>query len=81
MEKLAALKILVVEDEPLLAIALEDMLNEFGCAVVGPAHNLDQGMQLVAEEPIDGAILDVNLAGVKVFPLADLLARRCVPFV
>ncbi len=78
---LSGLKILVVEDEPLLAMALEDTLIDFGCAVVGPAHSLSCGLQLVEHHAIDGAILDVNLAGEKVFPLADLLVQRCVPFV
>lgn len=77
---LAGLRILVVEDEPLLAFALEDMLTDVGCTVVGPAHNLRRAIQLVEQEDIDGAILDVNLAGERVFPLADLLAERRVPF-
>ena len=81
MSELAGLKILVVEDEPLIAMALTDALTAFGCVVVGPARNLDRGMHLAEDESIDGAILDVNLGGEMVFPLADLLARNSMPFV
>ncbi|MGO9485352.1 MAG: response regulator [Rhodomicrobium sp.] len=78
---LSGLKILVVEDEPLIAIALEDMLTDSGCTVAGPAASLKQGMQLLEEEAVDGAVLDVNLRGELVFPLADALAERSIPFV
>jgi CheY-like chemotaxis protein len=81
MDGLAELKILVVEDEPLIAMALEEMLTDLGCTVVGPALSLERGMRLATDESIDGAILDVNLGGETVFPLADLLAQRDVPFV
>src|SRR5271166_5974112 len=81
MGELAGLKILLVEDEPLIAWALEDTLINFGCTVVGPALNLDKGMRLAEEQSIDGAVLDINLGNQRVFPLADLLARRSVPFV
>jgi CheY-like chemotaxis protein len=79
--ELSGLKILVVEDEPLIAMDLADLLRGFGGSVVGPALNLKQGMRLIEAETIDGAILDVNLAGEKVFPLADALAGRSIPFV
>jgi DNA-binding response OmpR family regulator len=78
---LSGLKVLVVEDEPLIAIALQDLLTESGCAVVGPAASLEQGMRLIQEEAVDGAILDVNLGGEMVFPLADALAGQSIPFV
>ena len=75
------LKILVVEDEPLIAMTLEDLLTDAGCTVVGPASSLKQGMRLVEQEAVDGAILDVNLGGEMVFPLADALVERSIPFV
>ena len=59
----------------------EDAFIEFGCTVVGPASSLKQGMQLIEEHAVDGAVLDVNLRGEMVFPLADALAERFIPFV
>ena len=79
--ELSGLKILVVEDEPLLAMTLKDVLTASGCAVVGPASTLELGMRLIEKEAVDGAILDVNLRGEMVFPLADALAERSIPFV
>lgn len=78
---LSGLKVLVVEDEPLVAMALEDMLTNSGCTVAGPAASVNEGMRLIGEETVDGAVLDVNLGGEMVFPLADALAERSIPFV
>ena len=78
---LSGLKIMVVEDEPLIAMDLKDLLTASGCSVVGPALTLKQGMRLLENETIDGAILDVNLGRENVFPLADALAGRSIPFV
>jgi DNA-binding response OmpR family regulator len=80
-DKLSPLKVLVVEDEPLVAMALEHMLADSGFTVIGPASNLKQGLRLIDEETVDGAVLDVNLRGEMVFPLADALAGQAVPFV
>jgi DNA-binding NtrC family response regulator len=79
--KLSGIKILVVEDEILVAMDLADFLADSGCTVAGPASSVEQGMRLVEQEAIDGAILDVNLRGEMVFPLADALAERSIPFV
>jgi DNA-binding response OmpR family regulator len=73
--------VLVVEDEMLVAMVLEDELADAGCEVVGPAFSVEHAMSLAASEPLDGAVLDINLAGEKVYPVADLLAARNVPFV
>jgi DNA-binding response OmpR family regulator len=78
---LSGLKVLVVEDEPLVAMDLQDVLRDAGCTVVGPALSLKQGMRLIEEEAVDGAVLDVNLGDEMVFPLADVLAERSIPFV
>src|SRR5208337_285243 len=78
---LSGLKILVVEDEPLVAMALDDSLTDSGYTVVGPASSLKTGMRLIEEHAVDGAVLDVNLRGEMVFPLADALAKRSIPFV
>jgi DNA-binding response OmpR family regulator len=76
-----AARLLVVEDEMLVALSLEDQLADAGYEVVGPAFSLDEAMRLAESEPLDGAVLDINLAGEKAYPVADLLARRGVPFV
>lgn len=78
---LSGLRLLVVEDEMLVALALEEMLGDFGCVVVDVAGTLDRGLALATELTIDGAILDINLCGEKVFPVAERLAERGVPFV
>ncbi|MFM2043723.1 MAG: hypothetical protein RLY86_2299 [Pseudomonadota bacterium] len=73
-------RLLVVEDAPLVALELEQVLMEAGYEVVGPAMTLERGLALAGEEALDGAVLDLNLAGRLVFPIADLLATRGVPF-
>ena len=73
-------RILVVEDEMMIAMLVEDMLAEFGCAVVGPAHALDTALDLALTEiGIDAALLDVNLGGQPVFAVADALRAKGVP--
>ena len=79
--ELSGMRILVVEDEPLLAMASADLLADSGCTVAGPVSSVKQGMRLIEQEAIDGAILDINLRGEMVFPLADALAERSIPFV
>lgn len=75
-------RILVVEDEYILAYELELELEDMDATVVGPVGNLQEAIALLESgEPIDGAILDVNLAGQMTFPVADMLAERGVPFV
>lgn len=75
------LRILLVEDEELVALALEDMLIDMGSKVVGPAYSLSEALTLIDSAEIDGAILDVNLGGERVYPVADILAARHIPFV
>lgn len=80
---LAGRRLLVVEDEALVAMMIEDMLGDLGCVVVEVASSLAQAMAL-AEDPalaLDGALLDLNLAGEKVYPVAERLAANGVPFV
>jgi DNA-binding response OmpR family regulator len=77
---LSGLRILVVEDEAIIAWGLADSLESHGCEVVGPAYDLAQAEQLSRDQALNGAILDVNLGSDKVFPVADTLAEGHVPF-
>lgn len=58
-----------------------DVLEELGCAVVGPAPNMASARELLETEPFDAAIMDVHIRGERVFPLCELLEARGVPFV
>ena len=78
---LNGLRILVVEDEAAISLLLEDMLLDFGCEVVGPAGRLAAALDLAVSETFDLAILDVNVAGEPIYPVAEALERRNVPFV
>jgi DNA-binding response OmpR family regulator len=71
-------RILVVDDEPLISMLVENWLGELGCEVVGPARTVADGLAL-ADGQLDGAILDVNLAGGTCYPLANALRLRGVP--
>jgi CheY-like chemotaxis protein len=78
---LAGLKVLVVEDEALVSMLLEDMLGDLGCEIVGPIMRLHEALQLAQDraQAIDIAVLDVNLAGERSFPVAEALeARGCL---
>ncbi len=79
----AGLRLLVVEDEALVAMLIEDALLDLGCLVVGPAGTVRTALALAeaADSLLDGALLDVNLGGDKVYPVAAALTRRGVPFV
>lgn len=77
----AGLRVLVVEDEVAIAMLVEDMLIDLGIEVIGPAGRLAQGAKLAESETLDIAILDVNVAGEVVYPIADILARRGIRFV
>jgi len=74
-------RVLVVEDEFLVAALLEDTLRGLGCDVVGPAQTVEEALALIGAEPIDVAVLDVNIGGEKVFPVADALAAQKTPFI
>jgi DNA-binding NtrC family response regulator len=71
----------MVEDEMIVAWLLEDMLTDLGCAVIGPAGNVNQALAMIEAELIDAAVLDVNLNGEMSYPIADALSARGVPFV
>ena len=77
----AARRILVVEDETMIAMMVEDFLTELGWDVVGPAGSLDIALAMARDADIDAALLDVNLNGRDSFAAADILGGRNIPFV
>jgi len=78
----AGRRVLIVEDESLVAMLLETILEDMGCVPVGPAATVDEGLQMATgEDPLDAALLDVNVAGRQVFPIAEALKARGVPFI
>jgi CheY-like chemotaxis protein len=75
-------RILIVEDEYLIAMSLQDALETAGSIVVGPVSSAEKAIKTIDSEPhLDAAILDVNLGGVLAYPVADLLIARKIPFV
>jgi CheY-like chemotaxis protein len=74
-------RVLLVEDEMLVAWLIEDMLADLGCAVIGPASSVNQALAMIDAEAIDAAVLDLNLNGQMGYPVADALAAHGVPFV
>jgi CheY-like chemotaxis protein len=74
-------RILLVEDEALIALMLEDMVEDMGCAVTGLAPRIALGLAMADSGQFDVAILDVNVAGENVEPVADTLSARGVPFI
>ncbi|MFS0790222.1 response regulator [Brevundimonas phoenicis] len=75
-------RVLIVEDELLVAMLLETILSDMGCDVIGPESNVDDGLRIASGTgELDAALLDVNVAGQEVFPVAEALKARGVPFV
>lgn len=74
-------RVLVVEDESLVAMMLADMLEEIGCTVVGPVASCAGALRLLEGEALDLALLDVNLGGETAYGVADALSRRDVPYI
>lgn len=79
---LTGLRVLVLEDEPLLALAMEDLLIDLGCQVLGPFLELDDAIDFVHRHSsqIDVAVLDINIHGILSFGLAEQLAELGTPF-
>ncbi|MFY9642876.1 MAG: response regulator [Rhodomicrobium sp.] len=77
---LAGKRVLVVEDEMLITLEIVDELKNAGCTVIGPGRRLEAAIALARGEELDAAVLDVNLAGHFVWPAAEALASRNVPF-
>lgn len=77
---LTGLRVLVVEDEAMVAMLVEDTLADIGCEVVGVASDLEEATAMAAALTLDAAVLDVNLNGVRTFPVAETLSARRIPF-
>jgi CheY-like chemotaxis protein len=77
----ALARILVVEDEYLIRMLLEDMLADLGYVVAAAVGTIAEASELAASAEFDAAILDVNLDGKEIFPVADILMKRGKPFV
>lgn len=77
---LDGLRVLVVEDELMIALALKRALADAGCAVIGPVPRVAHALECAKEAPLDAALLDINVCGEVVFPVAELLQARAVPF-
>lgn len=79
---LASRRVLIVEDEYFLADDLMQALEKLGAEIVGPASTREKALALLASESgIDLAVLDINLRGSAVYPVADVLTDRGIPFV
>lgn len=78
---LAGLRLLVVEDEYMIAEHIGMLLEDIGCAVAGPVATIDQAMAMLTDGKLDGALLDANLNGESSAPIAVALNEASVPFV
>ena len=76
----AGRRVLVVEDEYLVSLATTDLLESVGCVILGPVARLAKAVRLAQSEAFDAAVLDVDVAGEMVWPVAEVLVRRGVPF-
>jgi len=77
---LANRRILVVEDEMLVSLLIEEVLTDSGCIIVGPYDRVPRALEAARTLDLDAAVLDVNLAGMKVYPVAEMLSDRGIPF-
>jgi CheY-like chemotaxis protein len=78
---LAGRRVLLVEDEMMVAWMLRSMLVALGCAVVGPATRVNRAMSMIEAEAIDVAVLDIKIHGLRSYLIADALVARGIPFV
>ncbi len=78
--ELTGLRVSLVEDSPVVAMATGDMLDQIGCVTVGPAANMATALELAEEGEFDAAIVDLNIRGSKTFTLLKILERRGIPY-
>lgn len=74
-------RVLVVEDEALIAMYVEDVISRFGYSVAGVVSSVEEAFSFIEHHAIDAAVLDINLEGKLVFPFVDTLIARGIPFV
>jgi CheY-like chemotaxis protein len=77
----ASLSVLIVEDEPLISMMLEDFLDSLGHKIAGTCDSVTDAMARALEGGFDVAILDVNLKGERIWPVADHLAQVGIPYI
>ena len=78
---LAGKRVLIVEDDNILAMTIAEELAAERAKVIGPAPTVTDALEVIARIDLDGAIVDLNLRGKAAFPVADALADRHIPFV
>lgn len=83
---MSAPRIMIVEDEALVALMVEDLLTDFGCEISGSFGAVDDALAFLVDAAVppptvDGAVLDVNVGGTMVFPVAERLRAAGIPFV
>jgi CheY-like chemotaxis protein len=81
MTTLSGRRVLIVEDESLVAMLAEDFLIELGAIVIGPATSIDDAIAMIATHEIDAAVLDLNIRGERSDRVADALRLRGIPIV
>jgi len=80
LEALKDLRILVAEDEAFIAMYIEDVIQDLGCHPIGPFSTVEAAEDALRQERPDGALLDMNLNGCSIAPVAELLAEQGIPF-
>jgi DNA-binding response OmpR family regulator len=78
--KIRGCRVLLIEDEVMIAMHVSDVLDQLGHLVVAIGTNLKQGLELARSSEFDFAVLDINLGGEMSFPVADILRQRRIPF-
>lgn len=81
LPEFAGLRVLIVEDDLLIAMEMEEFLRGVGCEIVGPIGRLDQAMAAATAENFHGAVVDLNLRGELSFPLIEKLRKNSIPVV
>jgi DNA-binding response OmpR family regulator len=76
---LAGKRVMVCEDDLLVSMLIEDLLKDYGCIIVGPFATVSSALEAARKAEIDVALLDVNLQGAKIYPVAEVLAQKHVP--
>ena len=78
--QLSGKRVLLLEDEPIIAMSVEDMLVDLGCVVIGPALSAAEADALARNEQLDAALLDINMGDGSSFLVASILRERGIPF-